>query len=100
MLTPTTRLRLQSLIGKIARGQSVTLGERIYVQKFADRDRSVAGWLRRAQRQARLEPDADGIDRLLAALDLGDADPAPPYRPGEDDIGDWLGGAPPWLRRS
>ena len=42
----------------------------------------------------------DGIDRFLDALNLGSGEPEPPYRPGEDDIEGWLGGAPGWLRRS
>jgi hypothetical protein len=48
MLTPNTRLRLQDIIGRIAESQPVSLRERIYVQKFADRDASVWSWLRRA----------------------------------------------------
>ena len=59
MLTPTTRLRLQEIIGRIADSRPVSLHERIYVQKFADRDASVWSWLRRAQRtQRRGEPDS------------------------------------------
>lgn len=42
MLTPTTRLRLQGILDRIAADESVSLAERIYVQKFADRDASVA----------------------------------------------------------
>ncbi len=50
MLTPTTRLRLQGIIDRISRHDPVSLQERIYVQKFADRDPGVASWLGRAQR--------------------------------------------------
>jgi hypothetical protein len=100
MLTPATRLRLQEILGRIGREEEVTLQERIYVQKFADRDASVAGWLRRARRRQRGEVPSDGIDRLLSAMNLGPCEPRPPYRPGEDDIEDWFGDAPDWLRRS
>jgi len=41
MLTANTRLRLQDIIGRIAESQPISLNERIYVQKFADRDASV-----------------------------------------------------------
>lgn len=99
MLTPSTRLRLQGILQRIGNDQPVTLDERIYVQKFADRDRIVASWLRQARRR-RQGDGGDGVDRFLADLDIGEADPRPPYRPGQDDLGDWFSGAPDWLRRS
>lgn len=99
MLTPSTRLRLQGILRRIGNDQPVSLDERIYLQKFADRDRSVASWLRRARRQQQGR-DGDGVDRLLADLDIGEVEAAPPFRPGEDDLGDWFSGAPDWLRRS
>jgi hypothetical protein len=100
MLTPATRLRLQEILGRIGRDEPVSLRERIYVQKFADRDASVAAWLRKASRRQRGEMPSDGIDRLLDGMNLGPSEPRPPYRPGEDDIEDWFGDAPGWLRRS
>ncbi|MGB5134214.1 MAG: hypothetical protein WBN89_03470 [Prochlorococcaceae cyanobacterium] len=100
MLSTTTRLRLQAILARIAGGQPVSLGERVYLQKFADRDRTVASWLRRARRQQQGQRSGDGIDRLLADLDLGSPEPDDRFRPGEDDLGDWFRGAPPWLRRS
>ena len=105
MLTPTTRLRLQAIIERIGSDQTVSLQDRIYVQKFADRDQTVAGWLRRARRrQLGQSPTTvtrgDGIDRLLEQMNLGPADPDATSRPGEDDIAGWFGGAPGWVRRS
>jgi hypothetical protein len=99
MLTPSTRIRLQGIIEKIGNDEPVSLSDRIYVQKFADRDRSVAGWLRRARRQQLAIP-MQGVDHLLAELDLGEVDPSPPFRPDQDDLGEWFSGAPDWLRRS
>lgn len=105
MLTPSTRLRLQAILARISTDQPVTLQERIYVQKFADRDQGVAAWLlqarRRQLRQSPSPPAArDGIDQLLEQMNLGPADPDANYRPGEDDIEGWFGGAPGWVRRS
>ncbi|MCP9915507.1 hypothetical protein [Cyanobium sp. ATX 6F1] len=51
MLTSATRLRLQAIIERIGNDHPVSLAERIYLQKFADRDQSVASWLRRARRR-------------------------------------------------
>jgi hypothetical protein len=100
MLTPATRLRLQEILGRIAADQTVSLSERIYIQKFADRDAAVAGWLRQARRRQRGGSTGDGIDRLLADLNLGSAEPDDHPRSGGEDLGDWFGGAPGWLRRS
>ncbi|MEO1002852.1 MAG: hypothetical protein AAFX65_07055 [Cyanobacteria bacterium J06638_7] len=100
MLSTPTRLRLQAILERIARSQPVSLSERVYVQKFADRDTTVAAWLRRARRRQQGQASGDGIDRLLADLDLGSAEPDERFRPEEDDLGDWFSGAPPWLRRS
>ena len=100
MLTPTTRLRLQEILGRISRDQPVSLQERIELQKFADRHPSVAGWLRQARRQRSQRPPVDALDRLLEDLNLGPAEEEERHRPGHDDLGDWFGGAPGWLRRS
>jgi hypothetical protein len=100
MLTSSTRLRLQEIIGRIGNGDPVSLADRIYVQKFADRDASVASWLRKAQRHSVQGPSANGLDQFLAAMDIGEPDPSSGFRPESDDIGDWFSGAPHWLRRS
>ncbi|MEY4354592.1 MAG: hypothetical protein ACK40D_08720 [Cyanobacteriota bacterium] len=105
MLTPSTRLRLQAILARIGADQPVTLQERIYLQKFADRDQGVAAWLLKARRQQLQQSPAeptgrDGIDHLLDQMNLGPVDPDSTYRPGEDDIEGWFGGAPGWLRRS
>lgn len=105
MITPGTRLRLQAILDRIESDQPVTLQERIYVQKFADRDQGVAAWLLQARRR-QLQQSAvertpkDGIDQLLEQMNLGSADRGPTYRPGDDDIEGWFGGAPGWVRRS
>ena len=92
MLTPNTRLRLQEIIGRIAESNPVSLQERIYVQKFADRDASVWSWLRRAQRQQRLGTPAPGLDQFLAEMDLGEPSQARDFDPRRDDLGDWFTG--------
>jgi hypothetical protein len=97
MLSPQVRLRLHAVLQRIARGEPVSLQERIELQKHADRHPTVAGWLRRARREQQGAP-GDGIERLLRDLDLGSADPEPGSDP--DDLGDWFSGAPGWLRRS
>jgi hypothetical protein len=100
MLTPGTRLKLQAILRRIAHSHPVSLSERIYVQKFADRDRTVSSWLRRARRMQNPGHEG-GVDHLLNALDLGDVDPGGRnHHSPNDDLGDWFSGAPDWLRRS
>ncbi len=97
MITTSTRLRLQEICQRIALGKSVTLAERIELQKFADRDRSVLSWMNRAQRRQQ-QGAVTGLDKLLIDMDLISSDPSGRQNP-EDDLGEWFGNADPWLRR-
>ena len=97
MITTTTRLRLQNICARIAQGDSVSLTERVYLQKFAERDRSVLSWMNRAQRRQQ-QGAVTGRDNLLTDMDLGSCDPGDMDRRG-DDLGEWFGNADPWLRR-
>ena len=102
MFTPMKRLHLQGILRRLATGQNVTLEERINLQRHADRDPTVAAWLRRARRrqQHRQLTTGQGVDALLDQLDLNDRDPDSSFDPDQDDLGDWFSGAPSWLRRS
>jgi len=92
-----TRLRLQNIVERFVQGESVPLNERVYLQKFAERDRSVLSWMNRAQRRQQ-QGAVTGIDKLLIDMDLGSCDPGDMHRRG-DDLGEWFGNADPWLRR-
>ncbi len=96
MLTTATRLRIQDILRRVAQGQSVSLQDRIYVNKFAEHDRTVNSWVSRARRQQLQSAPAKGLDGLLADLDLGSDEADDQYR---GDLGDWFGNASPWLRR-
>ena len=100
MLSTTTRIRLQDILSRIAQGQEVSLSERVYLHKFADRDQTVYSWLNKARRMQQNENPIDPVDNLLYDLNLGSADPNSSYTPEEEDLGDWFGGAPSWLGRS
>lgn len=99
MLTTTTRLKLQSILRRLAEGSNISLSERVYLQKFADCDRTVSSWLRQARRQQLSGRHRVGVDQLLDELNLGSAEPDKQHRPDADDLGDWFGGADSWLRR-
>ena len=100
MLTTQTRLRLQSILKRLAADQTVSLKERIELQKYSDHDPTVGAWLCRAKIQQRRRNGDDVGDPLLDALDLGSSEPHSEFHPEQDDLGDWFQGAPPWLRRS
>ena len=99
MLTTTTRLKLQSILRRLAEGSNISLSERVYLQKFADCDRTVSSWLRQARRQQLSGRHRVGVDQLLDELNLGSTEPDQQHRPDADDLGDWFGGADSWLRR-
>ena len=100
VLTTQTRLRLQSILRRLASGHCVSLSERIELQKFADRHQTVSAWLRRARRRQAHHQGEEPVDPLLEHLDLGSSEPDGEYKPDQEDLGDWFGGAPTWLRRS
>ena len=62
MLTSNTRLKLQGILRRIAHQEEVGLSDRIYVQKFADHDATVASWLRTARRLQRALPPLGWIN--------------------------------------
>tara|TARA_B100000945_G_scaffold265704_1_gene225242 strand:+ start:517 stop:765 length:249 start_codon:yes stop_codon:yes gene_type:complete len=81
-------------------GKEVTLEERIYINKFATKNRNVSSWLRKASLLQRKQPVSNEIDELLNGLDLSSDEPYSTYNPDRDDLGEWFSGAPSWIRRS
>ncbi len=100
MLTTSTRVRIQEILTRIAKGSKVTLDERIYVNKYASRNQNVSSWLRKASYLQRKKLNSDPIDELINGLDLCSSDPYSSYNPDQDDLGEWFSGAPSWIRRS
>ena len=96
MLTTATRLRIQDILRRVAQGQSVSLQDRIYVNKFAEHDRTVNSWVSRARRMQLQQAPSKSLDGFLDDLDLGSEEEGDQYR---GDLGDWFGNASPWLRR-
>ena len=100
MLSTSTRLRIQNILIKLSNNQEVTLQERIYINKFADRDQSVSSWLKKARQLQKTKIPLDSIDNLITELGIGSPDPDSIYNPEQEDLGDWFTGAPSWLGRS
>ena len=100
MLESSTRVRIQEILKRIAKGNEVTLEERIYINKYASRNQNVSAWLRKASYLQRNKLSSNPIDELLNGLDLCSSDPHSTYNPEQDDLGEWFSGAPSWIRRS
>ncbi len=100
MLTTSARLRIQEILTRVAKGNKVTLEERIYINKYASSNQNVSNWLRKASYLQRNKYKNNPIDELLSGLDLCSSDPHATYDQENDDLGEWFSGAPAWIRRS
>ena len=95
------RLKIQGIIKKIAQDESISLEERIYVEKFAHHNSTISLWLKKANSFRRNGTKIDGgIDNLLQSFGLDGLDKENHFNPNEDDISDWFSGTPDWLKRS
>ena len=100
MLSTSSRLRIQNILIRLASNEQVTLKERIYINKFADRDQTVSSWLTKAKQLQQKKETLDPIDNLITDLGIGSPDADTSYKPDHEDLGDWFSGAPSWLGRS
>ena len=81
-------------------GDQVTLEERIYINKYAEKNQNVSCWLRKASLIQRDQYSSNQIDNLLKGLDLCSEEPNSAFNPDLDDLGEWFFGSPSWIRRS
>ena len=101
LLSNQKRLKIQGIIKRIAYNKSISLEDRIYVEKFAQHNSTISLWLKKANSFRRNGVISnDGIDSLLQSLGIDALNQENYFKPNEDDISDWFGGAPNWLRRS
>ena len=101
LLSNQKRLKIQGIIKRIAQDKSITLEERIYVEKFAHHHSTISLWLKKANSFRRNgRKNYDGIDNLIQSFGIDGLDKENHFNPNEDDISDWFGGAPGWLKRS
>ena len=101
LLSNQTRIKIQAIIKRIAHDKSISLEERIYVEKFAKHNSTISLWLKKAYSCRRNVVKSDsGIDSLLESFGIDGLYKENHFNPNEDDISDCFGGAPDWLRRS
>lgn len=101
LLSNKKRLKIKGIIEKISLGQETSLEERIYVEKYARHNSTISHWLKKANSLRRHgEQSEDGINILLQSLGVDGLEKENHFNPSRDDISDWFGGSPDWLKRS
>ena len=101
LLSNQKRLKIQEIIKRISLDKEVSLKERIYVEKYAKHSSIISLWLKKANsiRRHGLQ-DQGTIDNLLQSLGIDGLNGENHYNPNKDDISDWFGGSPDWIKRS
>ena len=101
LLNNEKRLKIKEIVKKISLDEEVSLQERIYVEKYAKHCSIISLWLKKANsiRRNGLEGERS-IDGLLQSLGIDGLDKESHFDPNKDDISDWFGGPPDWIRRS
>ena len=100
-LSNQKRLKIQEIIRRISLDKEVSLKERIYIEKYAKHSSLISLWLRKANSIRRNGLKREGnIDSLLQSLGIDGLDRENHFDPNKDDISDWFGGSPDWIKRS
>ena len=101
LLNNKTRLKIQEIIRRISLDEEVSLNERIFIEKYAKHSSIISLWLRKANsiRRHGLQSE-DSINGLLQSLGIDGLDKENHFDPNNEDISDWFGGSPDWIKRS
>ena len=100
MLSTEVRKKAEFICSRIAQKAEVPVSDMIWIQKWAKSNHSVEAMLRRARRRAmRGDQPAEGLDRFLEDMDLGEPDPTDhlsgPQNPVE--IAEWFAAKKKWF---
>ena len=101
LLNNQKRLKIQEIIKRISLDKEVSLKERIYIEKYAKHNSQISLWLKKANSIRRHGIQSEGgINGLLQSLGIDGLEKENHFDPNKDDISDWFGGAPDWIKRS
>ena len=101
LLNNQKRLKIQEIIRKISLDKEVSLNERILVEKYAKHSSLISLWLKKANSIRRHGIQSEGsINGILQSLGIDGLDRENHFNPNRDDISDWFGGSPDWIKRS
>jgi len=100
-LTNQTRLKIQDIVKRISQDKPVSLEERIYIEKLSKHNSTIWTWVKKANSLRRYgKQNSDGINGLIQNLCLDGLETENHYDPKTDDLANWFGGSPDWVRRS
>ena len=101
LLSNQKRLKIQEIIRRISLDKEVSLEERIFIEKYEKHSSMISLWLRKANsiRRHGLQ-SKDSINGLLQSLGIDSLDRENHFNPDKDDISDWFGDSPDWIKRS
>jgi len=101
MLSTQTRLRVEFICDRIAKGAAVELSDMTWLQKLASLNPTVDSWLRKARRSAIQGDSQEGsLDAFCQALDLGEPDPSDHLVGPQDPttLANWFSSKQKWFR--
>ena len=100
LLSNQKRLKIQEIIKRISLDKEISLKERIFVEKYAKHSSLISLWLKKATSRRRHGRQSEGsINHFLQSLGIDGLDIENHFNPNEDDISDWFGGSPDWIKR-
>ena len=101
LLNNQKRLKIQEIIRRISLDKEVSLEERVLVEKYAKNCSIISLWLKKANSIRRNGLQREGsINGLLQSLGIDGLDRENHFKPNKDDISEWFGDAPDWIKRS
>ena len=101
LLSNQKRLKIQEIVRRISLDKEVSLKERIYVEKYAKHCSTISIWLKKANSIRRHGEQSElSINGLLQSLGIDGLDEENHFNPNKDDISDWFGSPPDWIKRS
>ena len=101
LLNNQKRLKIKDIIRRITLDKEVSLKERIFVEKYAKHSSLISLWLKKANSIRRHGLQSKGsINGLLQSLGIDGLDNENHFNPNKDDISDWFGNSPDWIKRS
>jgi hypothetical protein len=99
MLSTQTRLKVEFICERIQSGAPVEFADMTWIQKWADRNPTVAKMLRQARRAA-VQPEPTEMDSFCQAMDIGDPDPSNHLVGPQDPttLAEWFTNRRKWFR--
>jgi len=101
MLSTDTRLRVEFICERIAKGAQVELSDMAWIQKLASRNPTVDSQLRKARRTViQGETEQDTLDGFCNTMDLGEPDPTDHLVGPQDPttLAEWFSNRRKWFR--